>query len=334
MNPRVTDQYGYPVMGDQSSDWFSSLLSLETIGWIAFGLFVFLVLCFGWFVVKQQTVAVVERFGKFRRIARPGLRFRVPMIDQIVARLSMRQRELDVPVATITKDKVSVVVHTSVQYCINPDKVYDAYYRLTDLTDQFTTYVLAIILAKVPKLDLDMVFEQQEEIGLEVQNNLSATLEGFGYTIVRAMVKKVVPAEKVQVAMNDINAAEREKKAKEARGEGDRLMQVKHAEGEAETKRLQGKGTGDQMLEIARGRKAALEELRKAMPEASDSELTQFVMMTQYFDTLREIGAQAKSNTLIVPHSPGVLTDLGAQLREAVIVGDKVNQAPNGAAKH
>ena len=326
------DINGIPV--DTQSDWLEFLASFGTVGWIALGLLVVVALCFGWFKVKQQTVAIIERFGKFSTIKRPGLRWRVPLIDQIVARPSMRQQELDVPVTTITKDKVSVVVHTSVQYRINPDKVYDAHYRLTNLGEQFTTYVLAVILAKVPKLELDKVFEQQEEIGLEVQNSLSATLEDFGYTIVRAMVKKVVPDGKVQSAMNDINAAEREKKAAAERGEADKILKVKHAEGEAESKRLQGEGTGKQMVEIAKGRRQAFEELKKAMPEASEADLSQFVMMTQYFDTLREIGAQAKSNTLIVPHSPGALTDIGAQLREAVIVGDKVNQAANGAAKH
>lgn len=298
----------------------------------------------GLFTVRQQTVAVIERFGSFLRLAKPGLRWKIPFVDRIAGRQSLRIQQLVVPVETITKDKVTISIKVAVQFFIQAEKVYDAFYRLTDPAQQITSYVFDVVRAKVPTIDLDEVFEKKDEIAGAVQQELTATLDQFGYNIVKALVTEIDPDKKVKAAMNDINAAQREQAAAKARGEADKIIKVKAAEAESESKKLQGTGVANQMIEIAKGRKQALDELRQAMPDASAQDLVSFVVLTQHYDTVREVGAKSNTNVLLLPYGPNGVTDLGTQLREMTALGHtmgpaaatpgagKENKSLNGAA--
>lgn len=276
------------------------------------------------FIVEQQTAAVVQRFGRFLRVAGPGLHARVPIIDQVAGRVNLRVSQLDVEVETKTEDNVFVRVVVAVQYRVLPDKIYAAFYELAEARGQITSFVFDVVRARVPRLKLDELFERKDEIADVVMNELSLTMDGFGHGIVKALVTDIDPDERVKTAMNEINAAQRERVAASEKGEADRILKVKAAEAEAQSKALQGKGIADQRREIINGLRESVDEFAQSVPGATARDVMSLILMTQYFDTLKEIGAASHNNSILLPHSPGFLSDLAGQIRTAIISGEAV----------
>jgi regulator of protease activity HflC (stomatin/prohibitin superfamily) len=286
-------------------------------------------LAFGpFFTVEQQTAAIVQRFGKFMRVALPGLNIRVPLVETVAGRINLRVQQLDVSVETKTEDNVFVRVVVSVQYHVLPEKVYDAFYRLADAHTQITAFVFDVVRARVPRIKLDDVFEKKDEIADAVKNELSHVMYDFGYGIVKALVTDIEPDHKVKEAMNEINAAQRLRIAATEKGEAERILKVKGAEAEAQSKALQGKGIADQRRAIVDGLRESVDEFQKSVPGTSAQDVMGLVLMTQYFDTLKEIGAASKTNTILIPHSPGNLTDLSSQMRNAMLTAGLVTGGP------
>jgi regulator of protease activity HflC (stomatin/prohibitin superfamily) len=277
------------------------------------------------FVVNQQTAVVVQNFGKFARVALPGLNMKIPFIETIAGRLNLRVQQLDVRVETKTEDNVFVHVIVAVQYHVLPEKVYDAFYRLSDPGTQITAYVFDVVRARVPRLKLDDVFEKKDEIADAVKNELAHIMTEFGYGIVKALVTDIDPDHKVKEAMNEINAAQRMRVAATERGEAERILRVKSAEAEAQSKALQGRGIADQRKAIVEGLRESVDTFQRSVPGATAQDVMNLVLMTQYFDTLKEIGAAAHSNTILIPHSPGALSDLMAQFRTAMVTAEQVS---------
>lgn len=286
-----------------------------------------LVASWTFFTVEQQTTAVVQRLGRFVRTATPGLHLRIPFFERVAGRLNLRVRQLDVAVETKTEDNVFVRVVVSVQYFVLPDRVYEAFYRLNDASGQIKAFVFDVVRARVPRLKLDDVFEKKDEIADAVKRELADVMNQFGYDIVKALVTDIDPDEKVKQSMNEINAAQRLRMAATEKGEADRILKVKGAEAEAQSKALQGQGIADQRKAIVEGLRESVDEFQKSVPGATAQDVMNLVLMTQYFDTLKEIGATSQSNTILIPHSPGSLSDLAAQLRDAFIVAGQVNSA-------
>jgi regulator of protease activity HflC (stomatin/prohibitin superfamily) len=294
---------------------------------IAFGIVVLIVaaviMMFGpLFTVNQQTAVIVQRFGKFVRVAEPGLNFRTPFVETIAGRMNMRVQQLDVKVETKTEDNVFVHVIVAVQYHVLPDKVYEAFYRLANANMQITAFVFDVVRARVPRIKLDDLFEKKDEIADAVKSELSHVMYDFGYGIVKALVTDIDPDKTVKEAMNAINAAQRMRVAASEKGEADRILKVKAAEAEAQSKALQGKGIADQRRAIVDGLRESVDEFQKSIPGTSAQDVMNLVLMTQYFDTLKEIGASSETNTILIPHSPGNLSDLTAQMRTAMISAD------------
>lgn len=285
-----------------------------------------LVAVFGsFFTVEQQTVAVIERFGKYSRLAQAGLNFKLPFLESVVDRVSLRIEQLDVEVETKTKDNVFVQVKVSVQHYVMPSKVYDAYYKLDNPDAQIEAYVFDVVRARVPKLKLDEVFENKDEIADAVKSELEETMDDFGYGITKTLVTDIDPDEKVKASMNEINAAERMRAAAMEKGEADKILMVKAAEAEAESKKLQGEGIANQRKAIADGLRESVETIKKGLGNDIDSkEVLTILLATQYFDTIDSLGKNANTNTVLLPHSPGGLSDIMAQLRNAMIVAEKV----------
>jgi regulator of protease activity HflC (stomatin/prohibitin superfamily) len=291
---------------------------------IALGVFILLVLVIivsSSFTIETAEVGIVQRLGKFHRVAGPGLNTKMPFIDTLTARLSLKIQQLTVQVETKTKDNVFVQIPVSIQYQIIPEKVYDAFYKLSEPTRQIESFVYNAILGHVPGMTLDEVFSTQAQIALDVQKNLDASMRDFGYTVVKALVTDVVPDAKVKSAMNDINAAQREREATVARGETEKILAVKKAEAEAESKRLQGEGIANQRRAIIAGLQESVESFQKAIEGVQASDVMALVLITQYFDTMKDIGASANSNTILMPHSPGAVRDLMTEIREGVLTG-------------
>ncbi|MBL8678541.1 MAG: SPFH domain-containing protein [Myxococcales bacterium] len=271
------------------------------------------------FTVSQQTTAVIERFGKFVRIARPGLNFKIPLIERVAARVNMRVQQIDMRVETKTHDNVFVHVTVSVQTFVLPDKVVDAFYRLDNAAQQISAFVFDVIRARVPKVNLDDVFANKDDIADAVKAELTQSMDDFGYGIVKALVTDIEPDPSVKAAMNQINAAQRERVAAMERGEANRILQVKAAEAEAQSKALQGKGTADQRRAIVDGLRDSVDSFAKGIPGTTAHDVLALIIASQYFDTLREMSAHGKLTTIMLPHSPSAANDLIDQIRTGML---------------
>ena len=290
---------------------------------IPFGIFALICLTLllgSFFTVNTAQVAIITRFGKFLRVADPGLNWKTPYFDSVDGIVSLRVNQIQLTMETKTRDNVFVTIPISVQTRVRPEKVYDAYDRLSDPMAQSKSYVEQVILGHVPGMTLDEVFASQSSIAAAVKQELDADMATFGYEIVNVLVTDIVPDAKVKSAMNDINAAQREQVAASARGEADKILVVKKAEAEAESKALQGQGIANQRKAIVEGLQASIEQFQKAVEGATSKDVMQLVLVTQYFDTLKAIGESDKTNTLFLPHSPGAVKDVADQIMESMLV--------------
>jgi regulator of protease activity HflC (stomatin/prohibitin superfamily) len=303
-----------------------SMGGVLTIFGVIFVIFV-LGLVFGsFFTVETAQVAIVQRLGKFARVAGPGLNWKTPFIETVVRRMSMKVQQFDVKVETKTQDNVFVQIPVSIQYKVIPDSVEAAFYKLTDPVKQIESMVYNVVLGHVPKMKLDDTFLNQAAIANDLRDNLDASMKEYGYSIVKVLISDIVPDQKVKAAMNDINAAQREREATVSRAETNKLLLVKQAEAEAESKRLQGEGIANQRKAIISGLKDSVEDFAKTVPGSTPQDVMQLVLMTQYFDTLKDIAANDRSNTVLIPHTPNTLTDLFSQIRNAVITGTEMTR--------
>jgi regulator of protease activity HflC (stomatin/prohibitin superfamily) len=278
------------------------------------------------FVVHQQSVSIVERFGKFSRIARPGLNLKIPLVERVAGRANLRVQQLDVSVETKTLDNVFVRVVVSVQFYVIPDAVFNAFYRLSDAATQIRSFVFDVVRARVPNIAIDDVFQRKDDIAEAVKAELSEVMGGFGYGIVKALVTDIDPDAHVKAAMNEINAAQRMRVAAQERGEAEKILRVKAAEADAQAKALAGKGIAEQRRAIVEGLRESVDEFQRTVPGTSPQDVMNLVLMTQYFDTLKENGATSPTNTILIPHSPGALADISAQLRDAMITSNQVGR--------
>ncbi len=265
------------------------------------------------YTVRTYTAAVVERFGKFNRIVRPGLHVLIPYAERVYF-VDLQVKQAQFSVETKTHDNVFVQIPVSVQYQILDDKIYDAFYKLSSPQKQIESFVFNSILGHVPKLSLDETFEQQSGISIAVKTELDSTMSNFGYNILNALVTDIVPDAKVKDAMNDINAAQRAQVAAQARGEADKILKVKQAEAEAESKALQGKGIAAERQAIIDGLRASIENFRESVPGSTAEDVMALVLLTQYFDTLRDIGTKGGSSTIFLPNNPGAANDFQTQI--------------------
>ena len=312
------------------------------VSFLGFFLLIFaLSVVFGsFFTVETAQVAIVQRLGKFARVAGPGLNWKTPLIEAVVRRMSMKVQQFDVKVETKTQDNVFVQIPVSIQYKVIPESVEAAFYKLTDPVKQIESMVYNVVLGHVPKMKLDDTFLNQAAIANDLRDSLDGSMKEYGYSIVKVLISDIVPDQKVKAAMNDINAAQREREATVSRAETNKLLLVKQAEAEAESKRLQGEGIANQRKAIISGLKDSVEDFAKTVPGSTPQDVMQLVLMTQYFDTLKDIAANDHSNTILIPHTPNTLTDLFSQIRNAVITGTEMTKhdvpaslSPSGSQK-
>jgi regulator of protease activity HflC (stomatin/prohibitin superfamily) len=269
----------------------------------------------GFYQVRTAEAVVIQRMGKFLRVASAGINFKLPWLDQIAGRIDLRVQQLALDVETKTKDNVFVKIPVSVQYHVIPEKVYEAFYKLANPKQQISSYVFNVILGHVPKMILDDAFLQQSDIAIAIKEGLDDVMKTYGYAIDQALVTDIEPDEKVKAAMNDINAAQREQVAATARGEAEKILKVKQAEAEAQSKALQGQGIANQRKAIIEGLKDSVETFSKAVEGSTPHDVMMLVLVTQYLDTMKEIGAQDKSNTISCPIPPPLSANCSARCR-------------------
>ena len=292
---------------------------------ILLGVLLVLLLPLTLFTVKQQTTAIVERFGKFQNIRQSGLQIKIPVFDKISGRVSLKIQQLDVIVETKTKDDVFVQLKISVQFQILREKVYDAFYKLQNPHDQITAYIFDTVRAEVPKMKLDDVFEKKDDIAQAIQRELKEAMLNYGYDIVKALVTDIDPDRQVKEAMNRINASEREKVAAQFEGDAQRILIVEKAKAEAESKRLQGKGIADQRREIARGLEESVDVLNKA--GINSQEASALIVITQHYDTLQSIGSDTNSNLILLPNNPNAASNMLNDMVTSLVAANKIQAA-------
>lgn len=277
------------------------------------------------FIVKQQTAVSIERFGRFHSIRHSGLQMKIPLIDRIAGRLSLKIQQLDVIVETKTQDDVFVKLKISVQFVVIRDKVYDAIYKLEYPHDQITSYVFDVVRAEVPKMKLDDVFVKKDDIAIAVKGELQDAMLDYGYDIIKTLVTDIDPDAQVKAAMNRINAAEREKVAAQFEGDAARILIVEKAKAEAESKRLQGQGIADQRREIARGLEESVEVLNRV--GINSQEASALIVVTQHYDTLQAIGEETNSNLILLPNSPQAGSDMLNNMVASFSASNQIGEA-------
>jgi regulator of protease activity HflC (stomatin/prohibitin superfamily) len=276
------------------------------------------------FVVRQQSSVLVERFGKFTGARGAGLHLKLPVIDRIAGRVSLKIQQLDVLVETKTKDNVFVKLKVSVQFKIMEETIFEAFYKLQNPTEQITAYVFDVVRAEVPKLKLDDVFERKDDIAIAVRRELEEAMNYYGYGIVKALVTDIDPDQAVKNAMNRINAAERDKLAAEYEGESARILIVAKARAEAESKRLQGQGIADQRREIAKGLEDSVAVLNNA--GINSQEASALIVITQHYDTLQSLGEHSRSQLILLPNAPSAASDMLGHLVASFVASKEMGE--------
>src|SRR5215470_2364056 len=302
---------------------------MEILAFVLLAVLAFFVLglFFGsFYTVQQQSRAIVERFGKYVRTARPGLNFKIPYIETIVQRVSLRVQQLLVEVETKTLDNVFVKLFVAVQYRVVEGSEADSYYKLQNHVDQIKSYVLDVVRAKVPKMNLDEVFEKKDDVGTSVKTELDVSMKIYGFEIPNALVTDVNPADNVKSAMNEIQTQQRLQVAAAAKGEANKVLVVKNAEAEAESKRLQGEGIAKQRSAIIDGLRESISAFTEKVGSVNEQEALKLVLLTQYFDTVKEIGVSSGSKVILLPHVPGGMADIAEQIRTSIMTGNEATQ--------
>lgn len=300
-----------------------------TIAFLIFGLILFFS---SFFTVRQQTAAVIERFGKFQSVRNSGLQLKIPIIDRIAGKVNLRIQQLDVIIETQTKDNVFIKMKVSVQFKVIQEHAYEAFYKLEYPHDQITAYVFDVVRAEVPKLILDDVFVRKDDIAIAVKRELNEAMMAYGYDIINTLVTDIDPDIQVKNAMNRINAAEREKTAAMFESEAQRIRIVAKAKAEAESKKLQGQGIADQRREIARGLVESVNQLNEV--GINSQEASALIVVTQHYDTLQAIGADTNSNLILLPNSPQASTDMLNNMVASFVASNQIGESmKKGAAK-
>ena len=299
---------------------------------LIFGVFLlFFILTSVFFIVKQQTAVIMERFGKFHSVRSSGLHLKIPVVDRIAAKINLKIQQLDVIVETKTLDDVFVKLKISVQYVVIKEKVYEAFYKLEFPHEQITSYVFDVVRAEVPKMKLDDVFVKKDDIAIAVKTELQDAMLDYGFDIIKTLVTDIDPDAQVKEAMNRINASEREKVAAQYEGDAARILIVEKAKAEAESKRLQGQGIADQRREIARGLEESVEVLNKV--GINSQEASALIVVTQHYDTLQSVGEHTNSNLILLPNSPqagsDMLNNMVASFSASNQIGEAMKEAKN-----
>ena len=297
-----------------------SIIIYSLLGFLAF------ILLFGiFFIVKQQSAAIVERFGRFIGVRHSGLQLKIPIVDRIAGRVSLRVQQLDVVVETKTKDDVFVKIKVSVQYKVIKDKVFDAFYKLDFPQDQITSYVFDVVRAEVPKMILDDVFEKKDDVAIAVKTELNDAMVNYGFDIIKTLVTDIDPDSQVKDSMNRINASEREKVAAQFEGDAQRILIVERAKAEAESKRLQGQGIADQRREIARGLEDSVKVLNGV--NINSQEASALIVVTQHYDTLQSVGSASNSNLILMPNSPQAGSEMLNNMVASFTASNQIGEA-------
>ena len=280
------------------------------------------------YMVKQKTAVVIERLGKFQKISKAGLHFKIPLIDSIAGNVNLRVRELPVEVETKTKDDVFVKVVVSVQFFVvdTNEGIEDSFYKLNSPEHQIQSYVFDSIRSEVPRMELDAVFSEKDKIAVAVKTELSETMKQFGFDFIKALVTDIDPDAKVKQSMNEINAAKRMKDAAREEAEAAKIRVIAAAEADMESKRLAGEGIALQRIAIANGLKESVAEVKLAMEDhVTSQDVMNMLFMTQHYETVAKL-SENNTSTIFMPYSPDNVGDLHMQIQSSLLAVDSMKK--------
>jgi regulator of protease activity HflC (stomatin/prohibitin superfamily) len=303
-------------------------LTAGNIAAVIIGLIVGIAILSSFFTVHTKKAAVIERFGKFSRIATEGLNWKKPFIESVVWVEDLTMQLMDVPVVSKTKDDATVTAAVRIQYYVLPTKVKEAYYELDDPEAQIKAHVENVVLAFIPKKTLDESYQQEADLAEQIKANLAEVMSNFGYSIENALVTSIQPSKEVMAAMNNINTQRRNAIAAKAQADTEKILLIGKAEGEKQSQILAGEGVAGEQKAIVEGLRDSLKEFEEGTHVRVEDAIT-LIMMARYFDALKEIGGE--SNTILLPHSPSAVVDIFGQLRNAIISGDVASKAATAA---
>ena len=281
------------------------------------------------FMVKQKNAYIIERLGKFNKVSKAGLNFKIPLIDSIAGTVNLKVRELPVEVETKTKDDVFVKITVTVQFFVidSIEGVKDSFYELNNPEQQIQSYVFDSIRSEVPRMELDDVFAEKEKIAFAVKNELSGTMRQFGFDFIKALVTDIDPDAKVKHSMNEINAAKRMKEAAREEAAAGKIRVVAAAEADSESKRLAGEGIAKQRIAIANGLKESVEEVKLAMEDhVTSQDVMNMLFMTQHYETISKL-SENNTSTIFMPYSPDNVGDLQMQIQSSLIAVDGMKKS-------
>lgn len=268
-------------------------------------------------IISTAEVGVIERFGKYNRLLPPGLGFYICCVENLVGRVEYRVKQLDVQVETKTLDNVFINAVVTIQYQVLQEKVYEAFYSLTDPPRQITAHVFDVIRAELPNLELDAVFEAKEDLALNVKNALTDIMTKYGYQIMQVLITDLDPDQRVKNAMNEINSSKRLKFAVAERAEGEKILKVKSAEAEAEAKYLSGVGVAKQRKAIVDGLRTSIVDFTEGIQGTTSKDTLDLLLLTQYFDCIKDVGTAPNCRTTFVPTSKSFGDDMRSSLLQA-----------------
>jgi len=272
--------------------------------------------------VPQDKYFAVELFGRYNKMLNAGLHFTGADCCGCCINfrsITSRVEQNTVLVQTKTKDNVFVSVKVAVQQSVKPERTVDAMYKLANVHAQIESYVSDVVRSCVPHMSLDEAFEKKDDVSVAVQQKLVEEMSEYGFQIHKALVTELVPNAEVVQSMNEINKQKRLRDAAIMAAEADKVRVVKAAEGAADAAQLQGEG-------IARQRRAIIDGLRESITHGSGEALStdkisELLLITQYFETLRDIAASSKAQTVFLPHSAGAVADVASQVRNGIMQG-------------
>jgi regulator of protease activity HflC (stomatin/prohibitin superfamily) len=243
----------------------------------------------GFKVVRQQTVALVESFGKFSRVLHPGVNFIKPFpFEAVVQRVDLRVTEHQSEVEVKTKDNMFVNLPTSLMVKVNPDRAADSFYKLEDADEQITRWVMPVIRSIVSQMTLEELYSDKERIVREVQDELSHKLVEYGFDVVAVLIDQPQIDASVQASFNRVVSSKRELEAANQDAEANRIRLVAEAKAEAEGQVVRAEG-------LAKSRKILSESLEENINtikgSGADVESAMALLMAvNRFDALREVG--------------------------------------------
>lgn len=273
----------------------------------------------GCVMVNEADVNIVEKCGKFSFVAYPGFNCVLPCLGNCATgSLSMRLQQIEVSCDTKTKDNVFVNIKVAVQFQINrsEDSIKAAKYRLSNANAQIESYVFDVVRSSVPKIDLDDVFTTKEEISNSVKGQLTEAMSDFGYTIIASPITDIDPDAQVKRAMNEINKQKRLRHAAMDEGEAVKIRSIKEAEAdaarteiqakaEAEAKFMQGQGIARQRQAIMFGLRESINNFKTEVNDIDSKTVMDLMIVTQYFDMMKDVGAQSKTTAIFMDGAPG-----------------------------